>query len=259
MDSILNYPRPSVAADAAVFGVAELDAADPKSLRRRTLNILLVRRGEEPFCGEYSLPGGFLRPGETIEEAACRELTEETGVMQPRILPLKTYSAPDRDPRGWIISCAFLALTRTVQLSTAEHSDAACAQWFELSYDRDGAEEIITLTGADTAMTLRYRDGRAQERILAFDHAEILRDAFLRLRDEVEHHDLIFELMPPLFAVSDLQQPYELITGRHTSPQNFRKKMASKIEVTGQYDSAAAHRTSRLYQRKNDTEGRNAE
>ena len=250
MDSPLNYPRPSVAADAAVFGVAELDADDPKSLRRRTLNILLVRRAEEPFAGSYSLPGGFLRPDETIEGAACRELTEETGVVQPRILPLKTYSALDRDPRGWIISCAFLALTHTVQLSTAEHSDAACAQWFEFAYEQNGPDECITLTCGENVLTLRYRDGRALGQILAFDHAEILRDAFLRLRDEVEHHDLIFELMPPLFAVSDLQQPYELIIGRHTTPQNFRKKMASKIEVTEQYDSAAAHRTSRLYRRK---------
>ena len=228
MDSPLNYPRPSVAADAAVFGIAELGAPDPKSLRRRTLNILLVRRAEEPFSGFYSLPGGFLRPDETIEETARRELIEETGVVQPHILPLKTYSALHRDPRGWIISCAFLGLTRTVSLSTAEHSDAACAEWFEFSYEQDG---------------------RPQGQILAFDHAEILRDAFLRLRDEVEHHDLIFELMPPLFAVSDLQQPYELITGWHTTPQNFRKKMASKIEATEQYDSAAAHRTSRLYRR----------
>ena len=250
MDSTMNYPRPSVAADAAVFGIAELDAPDPKSLRRRTLNILLVRRGEEPFCGYYSLPGGFLRPDETIEEAACRELTEETGVVQPHILPMKTYSTPHRDPRGWVISCAFLALTRTVQLSTAEHSDAAYAQWFTFTYEQEGAQERITLTGEDTVLTLHYQDGRAQGQILAFDHAEILRDAYLRLRDEVEHHDLIFELMPPLFAVSDLQQPYELITGWHTSPQNFRKKMASKIEVTEEYDSAAAHRISRLYKRK---------
>ena len=249
MDSPLNYPRPSVAADAAVFGIAELGAPDPKSLRRRTLNILLVRRAEEPFSGFYSLPGGFLRPDETIEETARRELIEETGVVQPHILPLKTYSALHRDPRGWIISCAFLGLTRTVALSTAEHSDAACAEWFEFSYEQDGTEEQITLTGGDTALTLHYTDGRPQGQILAFDHAEILRDAFLRLRDEVEHHDLIFELMPPLFAVSDLQQPYELITGWHTTPQNFRKKMTSKIEATEQYDSAAAHRTSRLYRR----------
>ena len=134
MDSTENYPRPSVAADAAVFGIAEQKATDPKALRPRTLNILLVQRGAEPFRGLYSLPGGFLRPGETIEQAACRELTEETGVVQPRIIPLKAYSAPHRDPRGWVVSCAFLGLTRTVRLSTAEGSDAAGAQWFDLSY-----------------------------------------------------------------------------------------------------------------------------
>lgn len=71
----------------------------------------------------------------------------------------------------------------------------------------------------------------------------------MKLRDEVTNHDIIFELMPPLFAISDLQQPYEIITGKKTSPQNFRKKMSSKIRETEFFDERKAHRTSRLYEK----------
>ncbi len=248
-----SYDRPSVAVDAVVFGVDTLTPADRKSLRQRILKVLLIQRGEPPFCGAYALPGGFLRRGETVSQAAQRELLEEAGVTQPRLIPLQTYSEPDRDPRGWIISCAFLALTRTVQLSTAQDSDAAAARWLQFDYITGTDRETITLTGGGTDITLHYANGIAAPNVLAFDHAQILRDAFLHLRKAVLHEDLIFDLMPPLFAISDLQQPYESITGRHTSPQNFRKKMGSAITETEFYSEAAAHRTAKLYRRKDDS------
>ena len=248
------YERPSVAADAVVFGI-DADAAAPhKGLIQRRLKLLLVRRGEEPFAGAYGLPGGFLRKGETIEQTALRELAEESGVSEPKILHLGVYSAPDRDPRGWVITCAFLALTRTVALSTAAGSDAAEAEWFDFEFaaEPDGCEQI-TLSDAEQTLHLRYQNGSLLQNALAFDHGQIIYDAFRQLRDEVMYHDLIFDLMPPLFAVSDLQQPYEIITGTHTSPQNFRKKMASRITETEFYNEAAAHRTAKLYRRKEGT------
>ncbi|MBR5370702.1 MAG: NUDIX hydrolase [Oscillospiraceae bacterium] len=247
MYTIEAFDRPSVAADAVVFGIDTAPPESKYSLAQRTLKILLIRRGEEPFKGQYSLPGGFLRKGETIEQTAVRELREESGVQEPKLIPLKVYSAVDRDPRGWIISAAFLALTRTVLLSTDAQSDAAGAEWLNFSYESEGSSETITV--GDT-VTLHYENGTAQPSDLAFDHAQIIRDAFLRLRDEVLHHDLIFDLMPEKFAVSDLQQPYESILGTHTSPQNFRKKILPKLTETGEYDKTAAHRASMLYMRK---------
>ena len=253
MYRIEEFERPSVAADAVVFGFDTETESTRKSLVQRRLKLLLVQRGEEPFRGAYCLPGGFLQKGETVEQTARRELAEEAGVSQPKILHLGVYSQPGRDPRGWIISCAFLALTRTVSLSTADGSDAADARWFDFTYTQqpDGTEDIMLANG-DTAITLQYRSGICESSALAFDHAQIIRDAFRQLRDEVVHHDLIFDLMPPLFAVSDLQQPYEIITGTHTSPQNFRKKMASKITETAFYNETAAHRTAKLYRRKDE-------
>ena len=129
MYSIENFERPSVAADCVVFGIDSTEPDSPRSLKQRKLKILLVKRGEEPFLNHYSLAGGFLRKGETIEETAIRELKEEAGVYDPKIINIGVYSKAERDPRGWIISCAFLALTRTVTLSTAEESDAFEAYW----------------------------------------------------------------------------------------------------------------------------------
>lgn len=248
MYSIENYERPSVAADCVVFGIDSIEPDSPRSLRQRKLKILLVKRGEEPFMNRYSLAGGFLRKGETIEETAVRELREEAGVSDPKIINTGVYSREDRDPRGWIISCAFLALTRTVALSTADDSDALDAHWLDFEYD-DSDGEKITLSDGNNEIVIRYNDGIPSKNPLAFDHAEIIYDAFMRLRDEVANHDLIFDLMPPLFAISDLQQPYEIIIGKKTSPQNFRKKMASKIRKTEYFDETAAHRTSKLYEK----------
>ena len=125
MYSIDDFDRPSVAADIVVFGI-DRSGSDSKS-KNLELKILLIRRGEEPFLGRLSLPGGFLRKGETIGQTALRELSEEAGVSDPKLIQFGVYSQADRDPRGWIISCAFLALTDTVTLSTAEDSDAADA------------------------------------------------------------------------------------------------------------------------------------
>ena len=245
MYSIDNFDRPSVAADTVVFGI-DRSSGDTRS-KNLELKILLIRRGEDPFQGQLSLPGGFLRKGETISETAMRELAEEAGVSDPKLIQFGVYSQSGRDPRGWIISCAFLALTNTVSLSTAEGSDAADAQWLGFSFSGDEKSAQITL-GSD--ITINYQDGTPLESPLAFDHAKIIFDAFLRLRDEAVYHDIIFDLMPPLFAISDLQKPYEAITGTHTTPQNFRKKISPKIEETDMFDQRMAHRPSKLYRRK---------
>ncbi|MDE5583927.1 MAG: NUDIX hydrolase [Ruminococcus sp.] len=246
--SIENFDRPSVASDCVVFGIDVEESECKRSLKQRSLKILLVKRGEEPFINHYSLAGGFVRRGETVEETALRELGEEAGVAEPKIINFGVYSRADRDPRGWIISCAFLALTKTVSLCTADNSDAIEAHWLNFKYDDTDGEKII-LTDDRQSIVINYKNHVPEENILAFDHAKIIYDAFMRLRDEVVNHDLIFDLMPPLFAVSDLQQPYEIITGRKTSPQNFRKKILSKIRETEFFDERSAHRTSRLYEK----------
>lgn len=246
--SIEDFDRPSVAADAVVFGIDSIKAENRKSLGQKKVKLLLVRRGEEPFAGRYSLPGGFLRRGETVEQAAVRELMEEAGVNDPKLINLGVYSAPDRDPRGWIISCCFIALTNTVALSTEVDSDALSAHWLELESSEDEGGTRLALRDGEQ-LIFEYSRGCVTVDMLAFDHAAMIVDAFFKLRDEVVNHDIIFDLMPEFFSISDLQQPYEAITGVKLSPQGFRKRMISKLTETDMFDEAAAHRTSRLYKK----------
>lgn len=246
--SITDYERPSVAVDAAVFGV---DDHKSSTMDEKVLKILLVKRGEEPFRDMYALPGGFLRKNETAEEAVCRELAEEAGVKATRILPLKLYSENGRDPRGWIVSAAFISLTNTVRLSTAHNSDAAEAVWMEFRYEITGGSERIIISSDETALEIIAENGRVIKNDLPFDHGTIIYDAFKKLQNEVRYHDIIFDLMPELFTVSDLHGPYQMILQKDESMQAFRKRMTPKIEETDIYDdTTAAHRKSKLYRRK---------
>lgn len=245
MNSYKDYERPSVAADIVTFGIDSEKSENKRELDNKMLKILLIKRGEEPYKSQFSLPGGFLRPTETIENAAIRELNEETGISNATLIPMKTYSAPNRDPRGWIISCAFLALIRTIDTHTAKISDAESSCWmtFEMK------DSVIIINNGE--ITIKINNGKAVSDELAFDHAQIIYDAFLKLKDEVINHDIIFELLPEYFTIADLQIPYEIITERKEAAANFRRKMAKKIEETDMFENGGAmHRPSKLYKRR---------
>lgn len=248
MKGIKDYERPSVAVDAVVFGISTSPNPNPRLLDEKRLEVLLIKRGEEPFKDKYALPGGFLRPDESLETAAYRELEEETGLTEISLLGLGNYSSPSRDPRGWIISCAYLALTNanTYTLSTSPDSDASEAKWFSLSYSV--SDDTITLENGSEKLVI---GGSSTAEGLAFDHGQIIYDAYKKLQDEVVNHHLIFKLLPEFFTISELQVPYELITNRHEAPANFRRKLSAIIEETDRYsESNSAHRSSKLFKRR---------
>ena len=245
-----EYERPSLAADIAAFGISSEENGNKRMGRVKKLKLLLIKRGEEPFAGKFALPGGFLRKGETVEGTAARELLEETGVSESTFINCGIYSKPDRDPRGWIVSAAFLALSNTVSLKTADNSDALQAEWFDFAYRSQNGTEQITLDCGENKLEIYAENGTVTKSDLAFDHGQIILDAFRRLRDETLYHDIIFELLPEMFPISELQQIHESITGIHDGAANFRRKMKDKIEETNEYEEAAAHRPSKLYRKK---------
>lgn len=148
-----NYPKPAFTADIVVF-----------AKRDDSCWVLLIRRKGHPFIGKLALPGGFANENEPIEETAARELAEETGVENLQLELVGVYSAPGRDPRGWVVSAAFVAVLEEGLLSAQAGDDAAEADWFCF----DG--RYLTRAGE------RYATDE-----LAFDHAAILRDAYLRV------------------------------------------------------------------------------
>ncbi|WP_181807606.1 NUDIX hydrolase [Streptomyces shenzhenensis] len=169
------------------------------TLRAGTLRVLLVERGQEPYAGQWALPGGFLLPRESAETAARRELAEETGLSDVSGLhleQLRTYSEPDRDPRMRVVSVAFTALLPDAP-EPHGGGDAAQARW--QPYD--------------------------QARPLAFDHERILADAHDRVGARLEYSCLATAFCPPEFTLGELQNVYETVWGVALDRPNFRRKV----------------------------------
>lgn len=187
------------------------------TLRGARLHVLLVERGIEPFCGDQALPGGFLNnAGEDLVDAAYRELREEADLDASRLHleQLGTYGAPDRDPRGRIVSVAYLAIAPGLPEPVAG-TDAAHASW-------EAVEEVLS--------------GRVK---LAFDHGQILADGVERARTKLEHSALATAFCDQTFTISELQQVYEAVWGVPLDERNFYRKVQA---VPGFIEPAASER-----------------
>jgi 8-oxo-dGTP diphosphatase len=187
--AVAQHPR--VAADVAVF-----------AFRDGAMNVLLVRRRYEPYQSYWALPGGLMDAGETLEEAAERELREETGVTDTFMEQLATFSDVDRDPRGRVISCCYLALVDGGKVRLRPGSDAREAAWRPL-------EPLLQQT--------------EEGRVLAFDHDRILAYARRRLAYKLEYQNVAWALLPEAFTLSELRRVYEAAIGRAFEPNNFRR------------------------------------
>jgi 8-oxo-dGTP diphosphatase len=119
MPHTYEYPRAALTVDCVVFG-----------FNRGLLEILLIRRGLAPFKGDWALPGGFVRVEETLDDAARRELCEETSVSEIYLEQLHAFGAVRRDPRERVVSVAYYALVRSEKHLPAGASDASDARWF---------------------------------------------------------------------------------------------------------------------------------
>jgi 8-oxo-dGTP diphosphatase len=197
-DEKREYPRPSLTADMVVVALGE-----PTGLR-----VLFVERARDPFAGAWALPGGFVEPTETVGQAAARELAEETSLRGVRIEELGCFSTPGRDPRGWVVTVAHLALVPVDRLADVKAGDdAASAAWLDLTVHPGGAFDLAHRGAPVTA--------------LAFDHVEILARAVDRLRDRVD--ELAFNLLPQPFDLGAARRAFEAILGEPVDAQRFER------------------------------------
>src|SRR5947208_8997535 len=205
-----EYARASLTVDCVIFGLDE-----------ENLKILLIERDLEPFKGKWALPGGFVRVDETLDEAARRELEEEAGLRNVFLEQLYTFGAVERDPRERVVSVAYYALVKLADFSTKAATDAADARWFPIS----------------------------KVPRLAFDHANILATALIRLKGKVRYQPIGFELLPPKFTLSQLQHLYEAILEEQFDKRNFRKRILSMglLVELDEIEQDVAHRAARLY------------
>ncbi|WP_008315602.1 NUDIX hydrolase [Leptolyngbya sp. PCC 6406] len=206
-----QYARLGLTVDCVVFG---LDAQDQ-------LQVLLIQRKLPPFAGEWALPGGFVRPEESLEQAARRELREETGMEQVFLEQLYTFGAVERDPRDRIVSVAYYALVNLRDHALRAATDARAVDWF-------GLENLPEL---------------------AFDHTAILHCALTRLRAKIRYAPIGFELLPEKFTLTQLQRLYEVILGTAIDKRNFRKKILKMnlLRPLPEKEQGVPHRAAQLY------------
>lgn len=205
-----EYPRGALTVDCVVFGLDEDE-----------LKILLIQRALPPFEGKWALPGGFVHVDESIEEAARRELEEETGLRDVYLEQLFTFGSVDRDPRERVVSVAHYALVKLSEHRVQAATDARDAAWFSV-HDAPS---------------------------LAFDHAEILQLALEKLKEKLRRQPVGFELLPKKFTLTQLQHLYEIVLERPLDKRNFRKRVLAMdlLVETDEVQQDVAHRAARLY------------
>ena len=188
-----DFPPFAVTVDIVVLTIVE-----------GQLHVLLVRRGVPPFEGMWAIPGGFKRPDESLDDAAQRELLEETGVDSAKLLrQFGAYGDPERDPRMNVVTIAYLAVLREVQ-GVAGGTDAAAAELVPVS-------KIV--------------NGRIE---LAFDHRRILRDAVERVRIDLGLTGIATAFVGPTFTLAELRAVYEEVWGIELHPANFRRSVLTE-------------------------------
>lgn len=222
------------------------------TIRDRLLNVLLVQRGEEPFAGRWALPGGFIkvhkdstgaRREESLEQAAVRELGEETGLIADAGNPdegiralgrihleqLATYGDPDRDPRMRVVTVAYLAFAPDLPDPRAG-SDATAAAWVPVG-------DLGLPDPAEVATVRQINQHRGTTNRLAFDHAQILFDGLERARAKLEYTSLASAFVGDIFTIGELREVYESVWGEVLHAPNFRRKVLS---VPGFVESVGA-------------------
>ena len=213
------YPAHYVTVDSVIFGVASVRGPTRDTYE---LKVLLVERGnpKQPFHGRWALPGGFVRPAESLEAAVARELEEETGVADAFLDQLYTFGAPDRDPRGRVISVAYLALVHLPACKLRAGTDAARAEWFSV--------------------------GKLPA--LAFDHPKMMELALERLRDTIRSKPVVFSLLAPQFTIAQVQAACEAVLDRSLDVANFRKALL-RMELLKEVgmETQVSHRPAKLF------------
>lgn len=202
--------KPSVTVDIVIF-----------TIQNDNLEVLLIKRKASPYKDSWAIPGGFIHVGETLEEAALRELKEETGVSEVYLEQLYTFGTPERDPRKRVITVSYYALVSSEKLEPQAGSDAREVKWHCLNNLPE----------------------------LAFDHKEILDCALERLKQQLDYSNVSFQLLPSEFTLTELQKVYETILNKQLDKRNFRKRILSMniLNETNKTKMEGYHRPAKLY------------
>lgn len=205
-----KYKFAVIATDIVIFTVQD-----------EKLQVLLIKMKKKPFTDYWAAPGGLVKPIEAVDASARRILLEKTGVKDVYLEQLHAFGRVDRDPFGRVVSVAYFALIPNAGLKLKTTKDYAEVTWFPVK----------------------------KLPKLAYDHAEIIDYAINRLKDKLEHSNIVYSLLPQEFTLSELQRIYEIILGKKIDKRNFRKKFFSLrlVKNSGKKRRGEANRPAELY------------
>ncbi len=254
-----RYQKPAVTVDMLIFTV------NPQ--KDYSLELLLIERGGHPYLGKWAIPGGFVEMDESLEEAAARELLEETGLSDIYMEQLYSFGDVGRDPRMRVISVAYMALVPKEKLKPVAGDDAAKVRWFSVHWEEtedagDGGmrlwleSEMLDAESGEEGVDLQeakstdFAKVHLEEEDIAFDHEKVIKTALQRMKNKVEYTDIAFELVGEKFTLTQLQMIYEAILGRQLHKPNFRRGIADQVEKTEELETKSSNRPSYLYRKK---------
>ena len=254
-----EYKRLSMTTDILLFNVSDVSQVNYRKTNEKVMSILLVKRENYPFKDKWCVPGGFLKLDEELEDCPKRILEEETNLKDIYMEQLYTFGGVHRDPRMRIVSTAYMALIDKNNLKDTL-SPNAC--WFNIEYKEKNNEVTLILSSIDEELIIkakkvlidstsgRHRYEIIENKSIAFDHAEVILTGLERLKNKVEYTDIVFNMMPDLFTLGELQKVYEIILGKSLLMPAFRRIIANKVQKTEEIQGGGGHRPSYLFKYK---------
>lgn len=259
-----DYDRISLTTDILILSISDEEVSNYRKSSKKYMSVLLVKRDDYPFKDKWCLPGGFLDVNEELEECPRRILASETNLHDIYLEQLYTYGGINRDPRMRVVSTSYMALVDKNRLTEKLNDNVS---WFNISYFEKNKEVVVVLDNGNEKIefkikktlkeltTDRYKFEVIENESLAFDHPLVIWAGIERLKNKVNYTDVVFNMMPELFALGDLQQVYEVILNKKLLDPAFRRIIADKVEKTEFVKTGAGHRPSVLfkYKKKEDT------
>jgi 8-oxo-dGTP diphosphatase len=255
----INKNSFSLATDILIFSISSAKTQDCRKLKEKLFSILLVKSNKEPFVGQWCIPGGFIEPDETIDSASDRVLLRETNLSKIYKEQLYTFGDIDRDPRGRVVTTAYMALIDKSQIKDELSKEAA---WFNIEIEEKGDKINVNMIGEDETISIKIKKilrdkttGKYDYIVLendklAFDHPLIIMTGISRLKHEAKYTDIVFNMLPKRFTLGELQQVYEIILNKKLLDPAFRRIIADKVVKTNEIIKTGGHRPSSLYKYK---------
>ena len=254
------YEKLSMTVDILLLSVSSEETGNYRKTDKKKMSILLVKRDDYPFKGKWCLPGGFVKIDEDLEDAPVRILKRETNLDNIYLEQLYTFGSVHRDPRMRIISSSYMALIDKNRLNENLNENAC---WFDIVSinEKDDIVDVILNNGYENInfsikkvlkekTTDRYKFVEVKNDKIAFDHTIVILSGLERLKNKIEYTDVVFNMMPELFTLGELQQVYEVILNKKLLDPAFRRIISNKVVKTNKLKTGEGHRPSYLFKYK---------